>query len=535
MLKMTEYGVVPIMAGWEDALPPWLERSARATPPKQVDVDVELRAVVGQAVLDPVVGRAAEVFRFEGKLLAGESSALASAAAGYLGPTFRIRRGQRLRVRFTNGLPEPSIVHWHGLHLSQENDGHPRLVVPPGGSYVYEFTVEDRPGTYWYHPHPHNRTGVQVYRGLAGVFLVIDPDDASRGLPPAEQDLPLVLQERILDASGQLVYSPNSMLGLLGDRTFVNGLASAPVAVTEGSYRLRLVNGSNARIYKLAWSDGSPLTVIGTDGGLLASPLKRPYVMIAPAQRIDLWADFGRSPRGQDVWLESTAYSTGSGMGMMGGGMGGGGMGMMGGGGMGMGPGMCGGGMGMGPGMMGAVAGPPNGTPFRVCRFVVRGKGKRLPPPQALLPIPFRPQDEVSNLSAPRSIQLSMMHMQWLLNGRSFGMTEVAADERVKIDTTEDWEFHNLGGMMALPHPMHLHGGQFQVVARSSTQGFKAHADSVREGLLDEGLRDTVLVMPGESVRIRMRFDRHPGLFLYHCHTLEHQDMGMMRNYLVEA
>ena len=523
LLKTAAIGVASIVAGCDDAWPPRLGRSAQAAPGKKVDVDVELRAVVGQAMLDPVIGRAAEVFRFEGKLLAGPASALAPRAAGYLGPTFRVKRGQRLRVRFTNGLREPSIVHWHGLHLSQENDGHPRLVVPSGGSYVYEFTVEDRPGTYWYHPHPHDRTGVQVYRGLAGVFLVVDPDDAARGLPTAEQDLPLVLQERILDASGQLVYSPNQMLGLLGDRTFVNGLASAPLAVKAGSYRLRLLNGSNARIYKLAWSDGSPLTVIGTDGGLLAAPSTRPYVMLAPAQRVELWADFGRSPGGDDVWLESTVYSTGSGMGMMGGMMGGG----MRGGRM-MGRGM------MGPGM-GTAVGPENGTAFRVCRFAVSGKGQRLPVPQALGPVPFRPRDEVTNLSAPRSFRISMMHMQWLLNGRTFRMTEVAADERVKLDTTEDWEFHNLGGMMALPHPIHLHGGQFQVIARSSTPGFEAHADSVREGLLDEGLRDTVLVMPGQSVRIRMRFDRHPGLFLYHCHNLEHEDMGMMRNYLVEA
>lgn len=490
--------------------------ASKAAPDAKVDVDVELRATVGRAVLDPALGHPAEVWRYEGKLLAGPASALTPSGAGYLGPTFRVKRGQRVRVRFTNGLAEPSIVHWHGSHVAQENDGHPRLVVGPGGAYSYDFVVDDRPGTYWYHPHPHDRTGPQVYRGLAGLFLVVDPDDVARGLPALDQELSIVLQERALDSTGELVYDPDPLLGFLGDRTFVNGVAASPIAVRAGTYRLRLLNASNARIYKLAWSDGSPVTVIGTDGGLLAAPVTRPYVVLAPAQRLELWADFGRYASGSSVWLESMAYSVGGGM-MMGSGM------------------MMGRGM-MGRGMRrGTEQGRANGAAFNVCGFVVGGKARRLPLPKALMPVSFRPESEVVNLSAPRRIELSMMHMRWLLNGRSFRMTEVAPDEHVRLDTTEDWEFENVGHRMSLPHPMHLHGGQFQVVARSAAPSGQRPADGVREGLVDEGWHDTVLVMPGERVKIRMRFARYAGLFLYHCHNLEHEDMGMMRNYWVEA
>ena len=101
-----------------------------------------------------------------------------------------------------------------------------------------------------------------------------------------------------------------------------------------------------------------------------------------------------------------------------------------------------------------------------------------------------------------------MARMRWTLNGRTFDMNGVAPNERLKLDTTEDWEFDNSGGMMTMPHPIHLHGGQFQVVARSTAPGFESAADSVRLGLLDEGLRDTVLVMPDERVKVRTRFDR---------------------------
>lgn len=481
------------------------------------DVEVALRAKKGTAVLDPSSGRPTEVWRFDGRLLRGPADALVPSADGYLGPTFRVRPGQRVRVQFDNALDESSIVHWHGLDVSAENDGHPRLAVGPGGHYTYDFQVTNRPGTYWYHPHAHERTGPQVYAGLAGLFIVSDAEDEARGLPGAAFDLPLVLQDRLLGAHGQLVYAPDMMLGMLGDRIFVNGRPSPTIEVKAGSYRLRVLNGSNARIYKLAWSDGSPVTVIGSDGGLLAAPTSRPYVVLAPGERAELWADFGRRPAGEELWLESQAFSAG-GTHMMG----------------------MGGGM-MGRGMMGRGSeGPANGSPMRLCHFSVRGKGvtKRLP--RQLAAVHFRPAEEVRNQGEPRSFEVSMMMMRWVLNGRPFEMTEVVPNERIKLGATEDWEFSNLGGTgmgtaMATAHPIHLHGGQFQVVSRAVTPDGQEAASTLDKGFLDEGWKDTFLLRPGERVRVRVRFANHAGLFLYHCHNLEHEDMGMMRNFLVAA
>lgn len=126
-----------------------------------------------------------------------------------------------------------------------------------------------------------------------------------------------------------------------------------------------------------------------------------------------------------------------------------------------------------------------------------------------------------------------MRHMAWTINGRTFQMEAVAPDERVKPDSMEVWEFINEGGGgmgmmggMNMPHPIHLHGRQFQVLQRWGV---------THEGYVDEGWKDTVLLMPGERVRVLVRFGDYPGLYLYHCHNLEHEDMGMMRNFLVEG
>jgi FtsP/CotA-like multicopper oxidase with cupredoxin domain len=148
--------------------------------------------------------------------------------------------------------------------------------------------------------------------------------------------------------------------------------------------------------------------------------------------------------------------------------------------------------------------------------------------PQMLSEIRPLPQDEAVNFYSPRQFYLTMRHMLWSINGRVFEMEGVADDEIVQLGSKEIWEFNNTGGemmqMMNLPHPIHLHGRQFRVIERSGV---------VHEGYVDEGWKDTVLLMPGERIKILVDFEDYPGMFLYHCHNLEHEDMGMMRNYFV--
>ena len=522
-----------------------LPATARTTRPltgRKADVEIALRAVEDEVAIFP--DRATRVWRFVADVLSGPADAVHPLPDTYLGPVLRLKKGQRVRIRFTNEIPEESIVHWHGLHVPAEMDGHPRYVVNRGEVYEYEFDVLNRAGTYWYHPHPHGRTGPQVYMGLAGLMLVSDDEEEALGLPSGEFDIPLVLQDRTFDDRGQFVYLPNGqmdrMMGFLGDTIMVNGQPNFRLEVATRAYRLRVLNGSNSRIYKLAWSDGTPMTVIGNDGGLLERPVQKPYVVLAPGERAEIWADFSRYAVGTQLTLRSLPFTAGGGMmGGMGGGMGGGRMGGgMGGGMMGGRGGMMGGRGGRNGGMFAASI--PQGEAFTVLRVeVTRRSGDRVALPQRLSTIERIPFGEAVNASRPRVVRLTMTPGRgWTLNGRTFEMTAVAPDEVVRLNTTEVWEFHNVGsgmGMGMLPHPMHMHGEQFQVVGREVDAADRRAWEDVREGHVDEGWKDTVLVMPGERVRVIRRFRDFTGLFLYHCHNLEHEDMGMMRNFQVVA
>ena len=501
-LKLAGYGTLGLMAG---GVLPFLTPSAAGQSQNTIsgtgfapDLDISLVSQPDEVAIFP--GESTRVWRYRAMVNKGDPSRIIEIPRSYLGPTIKVYQGEKIRIRFTNSLPEESIIHWHGLHVPAIMDGHPRYVVPQGQSFLYEFEVNNRAGTYWYHPHPHGRTGPQVYGGLAGLFLVSDKEEQRAGLPATEYDIPLVIQDRAFDINNQLVYTLRNrmaqMTGFLGDMILVNGKPDFTLPVSTTAYRLRLLNGSNSRIYKMAWQDNRPLTIIGTDGGLLEKPVNRQYVFLAPGERMELWADFSDNPVGHQTGLVSLPFDGGGpGRGMM-----------------------------MGPG-----GGLPQGAGFSVFKVKVsREVNQRMALPQKLSEItPIHQLDTIS-LNPPREFFLTMGHMQWAINGRTFQMEDVAEDEIVQLGSKEIWEFNNTGGgmmrMMNMPHPIHLHGKQFRVIGRSGVR---------HDGYVDEGWKDTVLLMPGESVRILTDFSDYPGLFLYHCHNLEHEDMGMMRNYFV--
>lgn len=501
-----------------------LARPGVASNPAVPDVHIELRAIRSEVSLLP--GKPTSVWRYAGRLLRGEPGALLADHDGYLGPTIRLRRGQRVRIDLLNELAEPTIVHWHGLHVPDDMDGHPRHAIQPGQRYVYEFTVRNRAGTYWYHAHPHGRTGPQVQRGLAGLLLVADDEESALDLPRGAFDVPLVLQDRTFDEHNQLVYPGSDagrmmggggmggggrrgmagmmarMMGVFGDEILVNGTRAKRLEVERRAYRLRLLNGSNSRTYKLAWSDGSAITVIGTDGGLLQGPQTREYLMLAPAERAEIWADFSRWPEGAALALESLSFDSG---------------------------------MTMGGNKL------PDGAPFKVLQFGLSGPAAARGPvlPERLAHVPPAQPSIAVNAARPKVFDLTMGMMVWGVNGRSFDMLKASPEETVKLGTHEVWEFRNEGRAsmmgMAMAHSMHVHGLQFRIVRREIARPFAAAYDTVKGGLADDGWKDTVLVMPGERVQVLLGFHDYPGLFLYHCHMLEHEDSGLMRNYRVVA
>jgi blue copper oxidase len=474
------------------------------------DLDIELTAA--QRNLQVFTGNKTGVYSYVSDILKAENATVENLPGSWLGPVFRVKQGQKVRVRFKNQLPRESVIHWHGLHIPPEMDGHPMYAVDGGEQYVYEFEVNNRPGTYWFHPHPDKITGPQVYRGLAGMFIV---EDDENNLPSGQYDVPLIIQDRIFDDNNQLVYMQNNpmsqMQGFLGNRIVVNGNPENNIQVSKSTYRFRVLNGSNARIYKMAWNDGSDVIVIGSDGGLLPQPVRKPYLMLAPGERAEIWKDFSTSDTGKDVHLQSLSFNDGSSMGM-------------------------------GGGMMGG-SGPANGTAFDICKFTVTSEsGERKSLPSAFQTIrPIR-ESEAVNAASPRQFRFYNQRMQWVINGETFGMKEVADWEKVKLNTTEIWEFINgdngqgmgmMQDMMEMPHPVHLHGLQFQIVDRDVSGMSSDSWNTIKDGFVDDGWQDTFLLMPGMKVKIALRFKDFTGIFVYHCHNLEHEDMGMMRNYEV--
>ena len=467
------------------------------TPVFQGDPDVEIQLVArpGEAKILP--GSPTDIWHYQAEVLRGPSDSVHSIPDSYLGPIFNLRKGTNLRVHLVNEIPQETIVHWHGLHVPEDVDGHPRFAVEQGETYVYNYQVMDRAGTYWYHPHPHKITGPQVYQGLAGLFIVHDEIEDSVSLPRGDHDLPLVIQDRVFDGDNQLVYEP-AVFGIFGDRILVNGQPDYNLEVDRGAYRLRLLNGSNARIYKLAWEDGTPLQVIGTDGGLLESPVTRDYLTLAPAQRLDLWVDFRKWEPGTTINLVNLPSDV--------------------------------------------IGGGDEFTIFSA--NIEDNEGDVLELPQTFPAHDKLDPSQAVNGNSPRVFELGMgMGMQWMINGRTFEMTDVAKDERVRLGDIEVWEFYNQGagmgmggrgmGGMSQAHPMHIHGLQFKILDRQIEPGTEEVYQSVSDGFVDEGWHDTVLVMPGERVRVLMEFTDFTGLYMYHCHNLEHEDMGMMRNYEV--
>ncbi|MGR8980552.1 MAG: multicopper oxidase family protein [Gammaproteobacteria bacterium] len=539
----------------------------KASPNFKPDVDMELFCSSNSVSILP--GKQTLVQQYTARLLRGPEGTLTEIPGSYLGPIIRFQQGQKVRIHLINKLAESTITHWHGLHVPANMDGHPLNAIDPGQKYVYEFEVLNRAGMYIYHPHPHEATASQVYNGLAGALFVNDAEESALELPSGEYEIPVVIQDRLFGEDNQLIYAQSMhdrMMGFYGDRILVNGLPDFKIDVASRAYRLRFLNGSTARIYKLAWDDGMPLTVIGVDGGLLEKPENIPYAILAPGERLDVWADFSGRNVGSQLVMHSRPFSgvlpqmAERMMGGMHGGMG---------------------------GMMGGTS-LPVGSDYPIFTVNVTRKVSDSPKlPTRLSTIDRHQISDTANPGKPVPIGISEAPMAMLLNGRPYAYNDVLDIERIPVNTLQLMEIshahggsgghggqsseardeHGGGGMgmmggmgrhgggmmgmgrgmgghgggmmgmgmmMSMAHPIHLHGQSFQIVSRTISADRAADYSTVREGFIESGLKDTVLVMPGETVRLIKPFQDFKGLFMFHCHNLEHEDMGMMREFSVE-
>jgi spore coat protein A len=428
------------------------------------------------------------------------------------GPTIRARRGRPLTVVHRNALPVPTVVHLHGGHTPSASDGFPTdLILPVGtpvgtahrmamgpadpaaavtsGSRDYAYPMTQRAATLWYHDHRMGFTGPGVWRGLAGFFLVSDEEEDRLPLPRDERELPLMIADRSFAADGSLAYpsldpSLQGMpgvtdaygAGVLGDVIVVNGAAWPYAEVTRARYRLRLLNASNARRYRLALDPPPPggggLVQIGTDGGLLAAPLRHDAIEIAPAQRFDVIVDFARYRPGTTVTLVNEFGS---------------------------------------------------GSTRAVLQFRLTGTAPRddtsIP---AKLSTTAPPAAAAASAQAVRTRTFAFRQGDvdgmpgWLINGEPFDPTRALA--RPRLGATEIWQFST-----DFHHPIHLHLTHFQVLSRNLAA----------PGAYDAGWKDTVDLRPAEVLSIAVRFTDYAGRYVLHCHNLEHEDMAMMATYTV--
>ncbi|MEW6333420.1 MAG: multicopper oxidase domain-containing protein [Thermodesulfobacteriota bacterium] len=394
----------------------------------------------------------------------------------YLGPTIRVRQGQRFRASVHNTLSQTTTLHWHGLHVPAQWDGGPRQPIPAGARWNPDFTIKQQAATLWYHPHAMGLTGEQVYRGLAGLFLIEDEVSDRLDLPRTygKDDIPLIFQDRRFFENGQFAYVQNRMdivTGVIGNFLLVNGVIQPTLKVHAGPVRLRLLNGSNSALYRIAFADGQRFGVIASDGGFLERPVTLSSLVLSAGERAEVVVDFtGRSP-GQQVSLLVDQY---------------------------------------------------NGTRFEALRIRV----DRAAETKVKLPAVLRPFDRIpaSEATVRRSFLMETMGMGGTLsiNGKKMDLNRI--DERVSLGATEIWEITNRTAMMMSgPHSMHLHDVQFLILDR----------DGKAPPPHEQGRKDTVLVMPGETVRIISRFLDYTGVYMYHCHLLEHEDDGMMGQFEV--
>ena len=472
-----------------------------------------------------------------------------------LNPLIRLRSGGKISAKLWNGIDETSIIHWHGLTVDSNNDGHPHYAVAGGATYEYSFPVPNRAATYWYHPHPHHLTGKQVYLGLGGLFIVEDDEELALqkalDLKLGETDIPLVLHDRRLDAQGQLVFNPtdeDKADGFLGSQVLVNWTPKPYFEASTRLYRFRILNASNARPYKLAFLSGGQMLefqLIGTDGGLIDSPRKIKEVFVSPAERIDVLLDLRHFKVGDAITLASVAFDPmehedGP-------------------------PGADKPGEAAKPAdksahaMHGTSAGttaekeaapnvthaaaetkekekidiPEPGVAMEIMRVHVRRKEvyERTVPATLSRITPI-----AANCQSPRMINLDHVKMVWRINGQTY--QHETTPITVKRGTTEVWNIKNAEASM--PHPFHIHGFQFQILERLNSPAQQKALSVNDKGLAasDLGWKDTVLVWPGETACIAIDFThRFSGdqVYMIHCHNLEHEDQGMMLNLKVEA
>jgi FtsP/CotA-like multicopper oxidase with cupredoxin domain len=430
----------------------------------------------GQKVYDLTIQRGSMVF------VPGQETPTFGYNGNILGPTLLMNKGDDVVINVNNQLGEATTTHWHGLHLPAAMDGGPHQRIENGDTWQAQFTIMNEAATFWYHPHLMDKTGEHVYHGLAGLFIVKDPQSEPT-LPDQYgiDDIPLIIQDKVFNADGSFNYSGDSN-GVKGDHFLVNGAVTPIFNAPAQFVRFRILNGSNARIYNFGFSDNRQFYQIGTDGGLLENPVALTRLRLATGERAEILVDFS-GQEGSQVGLVSFSSELDN----------------------------------INPIWNNNAL---DGSTIDIMSINVSSVSAN--------PITALPESlasiqrlQASQANRTRSFTMNMGLFGMTINGLSMELDRI--DQTIKLDDIEIWEITTDSD---LPHPFHIHDIQFLILSRDGSP--------LPEN--ESGWKDVVLVFPGETVRIIAQFSdfADPNTpFMYHCHILEHEDAGMMGQFVV--
>ena len=445
----------------------------------------------------------------------------------YPGPTFEVDVDQSITIEWRNNLRDSATgdlrstdyfnvdqclhgadawgqaarlsVHLHGIETTAEYDGHPDRTFLPGTSYKYFYPNSQSATMLWYHDHAVGITRLNTYLGLAGLYIIRESWESTL-LPSGAYELPLFIQDKIFLSDGSLYYPDSWIPSFYGRKAVVNGKVWPFHNVERGKYRLRILNGSGSRVYKLYFLSSTGVIpsfyLIGTDQGFLEFPISFTEIELAPAERIDILVDFAQFSAGEHVDLLNSDDTA------------------------------------------------PIDLP-QIMRFQVgSADGWTDPIPTSLLSPNF---PDVATLT-PIYHQFTLENVPVIeaadeCPSSSFLINQLDWDdltEYITMGTYQIWEFYNVHSKV---HPMHIHLVKFRVLEREeiSYDGDTPVPSGTVIPAGDEeyyGWKDTVRATPGYITRVLMKFPDYNkaysgGLFPYHCHNIEHEDYSMMRQFLL--
>lgn len=413
----------------------------------------------------------------------------------FWGPTLFINQGQTVHMNVTNNLNDSTTIHWHGMHLPAVMDGGPHQVIPPGTLWQPYWNVTNKAGTYWYHPHLHEMTLEHLTKGIGGFIIVRDAEESALNLPRkyGVDDIPIVLTSRRYDANNQFVTQATSY----GDYMLTNGTPNAAVSLPKQWVRLRILNAEIERGYNLGFSDNRTFYIISNDGGLLNAPVAVTRVKLLVGERIEIMVNLSNDVVGSSLNLK--AYNSGQTFGFPGG----------------------------EPASAGQFGSLLNNLDFNVLHINVAAATAN---PITSLPATLANNTywTANDATVSRSITItngSPGGPAFNFDNLSFQLNYI--NKTVNLNSIEKWTVTNNN---VFGHTFHIHDVQFKIVDRNG------NANGV--GNYESGWKDVMYVPKGESVSFVAKFDDyadaiHP--FMYHCHFSNHEDDGMMGQFVVSS